>query len=90
MNYNLNIEEFPQIVREFASYKTVIQGCSEKTVTEYLFDLRTFFRYLQTGRMQVAPLRTRLVSPRDCGAVYHEIGSMKNPPFGNVFDWTDF
>ena len=53
-------------------------------------DVRTFFRYLQTGRMQVAPLRTRLVSPRDCGAVYHEIGSMKNPPFGNVFDWTDF
>ena len=53
-------------------------------------DFRTFFRYLQTGRLQVAPLRTRLVSPQDCGAVYHEIGSVKNPPFGNVFDWTAF
>ena len=53
-------------------------------------DVRTFFRYLKTGRLRVAPLRTRLVSPRDCGAVYHEIGTMKNPPFGNVFDWTDF
>ena len=53
-------------------------------------DVRTFFRYLQTGRLQVAPLRTRLVSPQDCGAVYHEIGSVKNPPFGNVFDWTAF
>ncbi len=53
-------------------------------------DIRTFFRYLKTGRLQVAPLRTRMVSPRDCGAVYHELGSVKNPPFGNVFDWTDF
>ncbi|MBR2907381.1 MAG: tyrosine recombinase XerC [Clostridia bacterium] len=36
----------PQIVREFAAYKSAIQGCSPKTVTEYLIDLRTFFRYL--------------------------------------------
>lgn len=47
MTYNtVKIEEFPPIIREFASYKSVIQGCSEKTVSEYLSDLRTFFRYL--------------------------------------------
>lgn len=38
--------EFPPLIKRFANYKDVIQGCSKKTVTEYLFDLRTFCRYL--------------------------------------------
>ena len=38
---------FPAFLREFASYKSVIEGCTEKTVCEYLSDLRTFFRYLE-------------------------------------------
>ena len=46
MPYQVNIDEFPQIIREFASYKTAIQGCSKKTADEYMLDLRTFFRYL--------------------------------------------
>ena len=53
-------------------------------------DYRTFFRLLQAGRLQVKPLMSRLVSPRDCGAVYHEIGFAEKPVYGNVFDWTDF
>lgn len=40
------IDEFPPLIREFANDKEVIQGCSKKTVTEYLFDLRTFCRYI--------------------------------------------
>ena len=44
------IESMPKYVREFASYKTVIQGCSERTVNEYLFDLRTFFRFMLSKR----------------------------------------
>ena len=46
MPYTVNIEDFPSVLREFASYKSVIQGCSDKTVSEYLSDLRTFFRWL--------------------------------------------
>lgn len=46
MRSEIDIKEFPPIIREFASYKTVIQGCSQATVEEYLLDLRTFFRYL--------------------------------------------
>ncbi len=46
MSYQLNMDEFPPVLREFASYKTAIQGCSDKTSMEYLLDLRTFFRYL--------------------------------------------
>ena len=53
-------------------------------------DYRTFFRLLQAGRLQVKPLMSRLVSPRDCGAVYREIGFAEKPVYGNVFDWTDF
>lgn len=40
------LKVLPPLVREFAAYKSAIQGCSPKTVTEYLIDLRTFFRYL--------------------------------------------
>ena len=36
---------FPPVIREYASYTAVIKGNSEKTVCDYLLDLRTFFRY---------------------------------------------
>ena len=39
-------DEFSSLIQEYASYKRSIQGCSPKTVDEYLLDLRTFFRYL--------------------------------------------
>lgn len=40
------LKEFSEQVQQFAIYKRTIQGCSEKTVNEYMLDLRTFFRYL--------------------------------------------
>ena len=46
MRHEISVSEFSPVVREFASYKTVIQGCSQRTVEQYLIDLRTFFRYL--------------------------------------------
>lgn len=42
--------QFPPLIRNFANYKDVVQGCSKKTVSEYLFDLRTFCRYLCAAR----------------------------------------
>lgn len=44
---------FPPIVRKFAAYKSAVEGCSEKTVCEYLLDLRTFFRFLEAGRLGI-------------------------------------
>jgi len=41
-----SLSEFSEQVQQFAIYKRTIQGCSEKTVNEYMLDLRTFFRYL--------------------------------------------
>ena len=40
----------PVLVKDFATYKLTIQGCSEKTVREYLLDLRTFLRYMTAVR----------------------------------------
>ena len=47
MTYKIPPETLPVLVRDFASYKKVIQNASEKTVSEYLLDLRTFFRFLK-------------------------------------------
>ena len=55
MSYQVSIDEFSPIIREFASYKTAIQGCSQKTVDEYLLDLRTFFRYLIAKEKGIDP-----------------------------------
>lgn len=44
------MNRFPAFLREYASYKSVIEGLSEKTVCEYLSDLRTFFRYLEARK----------------------------------------
>lgn len=46
----IDYQELPEIVQNFASYKTGIQGCSKKTVDEYMLDLRTFFRFLIAKR----------------------------------------
>ncbi len=47
---SLDKNELPALVREFASYKLVIQQCSPKTVEEYCLDLRIFFRYIIAER----------------------------------------
>ncbi len=52
-NYNIPKEQLPALVREYASYKSAIQNCSEKTVSEYLLDLRTFFRYLRARDLDI-------------------------------------
>lgn len=55
MLYSVNISEMPPLVRDFASYKSAIQNCSVKTVSEYLLDLRTFFRFLIADRQGISP-----------------------------------
>lgn len=42
-------EAFP-ILRDFLSYHENIQAHSQKTITEYFLDLRTFFRYIKMSR----------------------------------------
>ncbi len=50
----VSVKEFSPLIREYASYKLSIQGCSQKTVDEYLLDLRTFFRFLISRDLDIS------------------------------------
>ena len=47
-------DKFPPIIKEYSRYLAVIKGNGEKTVCEYLMDLRTFFRFIKTKRQGVS------------------------------------
>ena len=55
MAYSVPLNTLPPLVKEFASYKSVIQNSSEKTISEYLLDLRTFFRFLLARDHKISP-----------------------------------
>ncbi|MBR3967451.1 MAG: tyrosine-type recombinase/integrase [Clostridia bacterium] len=55
MPYTIDLGEFSDALREFATYKSAIQNCSKKTVSEYMTDLRTFFRYIIATRNGMKP-----------------------------------
>ena len=55
MTYSVPLESLPPLLREFASYKSAIQNSSERTVSEYLLDLRTFFRFLLARDQRISP-----------------------------------
>lgn len=42
---NEEFKSFPDVLKNYASYTVTIKGNVEKTVCEYLLDLRTFFRF---------------------------------------------
>ncbi len=43
---NDEFKTFPIILQDYANHMVAIKGNSDKTVCEYLLDLRTFFRYM--------------------------------------------
>jgi site-specific recombinase XerD len=53
MSNTIPPKTLPSLVREFATYKTVVQNASEKTVSEYMLDLRTFFRFLRARDLRI-------------------------------------
>ena len=53
MPHKFPLEAMPALVKDFAAYKLTIQGCSQKTVDEYLSDLRLFFRYVYAKRNNI-------------------------------------
>lgn len=53
--YAVPLEDMPIPVQEFAAYKTGIQNCSPKTVSEYLLDLRIFLRFIVASRKGIDP-----------------------------------
>lgn len=52
-------------------------------------DCRAILGLLAAGKMQVAPLRSRVVSARTAPEIYQQLVQDKNFPIGTVFDWRD-
>ncbi len=50
MSTEYDPREYSPALRDFASYKQTIAGCSPRTVNEYMLDLRTFFRFIISDR----------------------------------------
>lgn len=50
MNSFKEYQALPQSARSFLSYMSNIKGKSDKTVHEYFYDLRTFFRFMKCTR----------------------------------------
>ena len=46
-------EQLPRLLRDFGTYKLTIQGCSQKTVDEYLSDLRLFIKFIYAKRNSI-------------------------------------
>ncbi len=71
MPYTFDMSTVPKTVSDFASYKSVIQGCSAKTVEEYVTDLRMFFRYILLTRngARAADLTDELLEQTDISAL---------------------
>ena len=53
-NDNPEFRSFPRFLRDYANYLSAIEGKSEKTICEYLLDLRTFFRYYVADRDELS------------------------------------
>ncbi len=52
-------------------------------------DHRTLLDMIKSGRMNVAPMRSTVMhNPADCGKIYSDLAESKNPPLGNLFDWS--
>ncbi len=68
MAHIISKDEFSALVQEFASYKRSIQGRSQKTVEEYLLDLRTFFRYL-VAREKGIPFQSKEFTELDVSRI---------------------
>ena len=57
MSTEYNPRDYSPALRDFASYKQAIAGCSHKTINEYMRDLRAFFQFVIADRTVLIPLR---------------------------------
>ena len=80
MRHEIEVSEFSAVIQEFAAYKSAIQGCSQRTVEEYLLDLRTFFRYLlcrEDTEVLNDPERFATVKDRAAAQRHHRVASVR-------------
>ena len=51
-------------------------------------DHRTLLRHIAKGNINVKPLWNDEFNPADCTKVYKDLAENKNPPLGNLFNWS--
>lgn len=88
MRHEINLNEFSSVIREFSGYKSAIQGCSPRTVEEYLLDLRTFFRYLLAREDEAVlhnPEKFAAVDVREVG-----LDRLREVTAGDIYDFLLF
>ena len=59
----------PRVVKDYARYVSVIKGNSEKTVCEYLLDIRTFLRFMKPTAAEFEKISISDVTIEDIKAV---------------------
>ena len=52
-------------------------------------DCRAILDLIAAGRIKVAPIVSRVVSPKDCADIYNQLCDDIAFPMGTVFDWRD-
>ena len=52
-------------------------------------DCRAILDLIGAGRIQVAPIVSRVVSPEDCTEIYNQLCDDPTFPMGTVFDWRE-
>ena len=52
-------------------------------------DCKAILDMIAAGRIQVAPIVSRVVSPEDCTEIYHQLCDDPAFPMGTVFDWRE-
>ena len=50
-------------------------------------DCKAILDLIGAGRLQVAPIVSRVVSPEDCAEIYNQLCDNPSFPMGTVFDW---
>lgn len=78
----------PTLVREFANYKTVIQNASDKTVAEYMLDLRTFFRFLKARDLRIDPADTEAFDKIDIHDI--DIEYIRNITVEDIYEFLTY
>ena len=88
MSNNFPLETMPSLVREFATYKTVIQNSSEKTVSEYMLDLRTFFRFLKARELKISLTDTESFDKIDISTI--DLEYIKNITVEDIYEFLTY
>ena len=82
-----NTELWPETFQQFADYKTIIQGCSQKTVSEYLLDLKSFFSYVVIVRRNEVPT-TEMLEKENISSL--DISFIENVKTSEIYEYLNY